>query len=138
MARERWKSVYGHPNYEVSDLGRVRSISHWRTHNRHGCPMWWRGKILKPGKQTSGHLFVVLEGQRANRVHRLVAIAFIGPPPFSGALVRHKDDDPSNNRPRNLRWGTQKQNMADAKRNGKILGGSRPVGSRHIGGGVFA
>ncbi len=126
--RERWRPVAGHPYYEVSDRGRVRSLSHWRPHNRHkGAKMWWKGRILKPGGQTSGHLFVVLEGQKGHRVHRLVALAFIGPPPFKGALVRHKDGVPDNNQYTNLAWGTQKNNMEDAALHGRIpRGAQRP------------
>lgn len=96
--------------------------------------MWWKEKILKPGKKKSGHMFVILSGQRAASVHRLVALAFIGQPPFDGAFVRHKDDDPTNNKPSNLCWGTQTQNMADAKRNGRKLGGLRPKGSTCVNG----
>jgi HNH endonuclease/NUMOD4 motif len=133
-----WKPIPGWPEYEASDGGRIKSITRVCPHNRYpGKTMIWKEKILKPGRQHSGHLFVVLTGQKAVRVHRLVALAFIGPAPFPGALVRHVDDDPSNNKPSNLVWGTQKENMADAIRNGQHLGGYRPKGSTHIGGGVF-
>jgi hypothetical protein len=45
------------------------------------------------------------------KVHRLVCLAFNGPPPFEGALVLHIDENGLNNRPGNLMWGTQKENM---------------------------
>lgn len=45
------------------------------------------------------------------KVHRAVCEAFHGPPPFAGAVVIHKDEDAHNNRPGNLRWGTQKENL---------------------------
>ncbi len=130
---EHWRPVAGHPNYEVSSWGRVRSLPHWRPHNRHkGAKIWWKGKILQPGKQASGHLFVVLEGQIAHRVHRLVALAFIGPAPFKGAMVRHRDGLPANNRYTNLVWGTQKNNMEDAARHGRIpRGRQRPNAKLH-------
>jgi hypothetical protein len=31
--------------------------------------------------------------------------------PFERAVVMHMDDDPGNNRPENLKWGTQKENL---------------------------
>lgn len=45
------------------------------------------------------------------KVHRAVCEAFHGPAPFEGAVVIHLDDDAHNNRPENLKWGTQKENM---------------------------
>ena len=45
------------------------------------------------------------------KVHRLVCEAFHGPAPFDSAVVMHLDDDPANNRPENLRWATQKENL---------------------------
>lgn len=45
------------------------------------------------------------------KVHRLVCEAFNGPPPFQGAVCMHLDEDYRNNRPDNLAWGTQKENL---------------------------
>jgi hypothetical protein len=45
------------------------------------------------------------------KVARLVCEAFHGPPPVERAVVMHLDDDPGNNRPENLKWGTQKENL---------------------------
>lgn len=45
------------------------------------------------------------------KVHRLVCEAFHGPPPFDGAVVIHLDEDAHNNKPENLKWGTQKENL---------------------------
>lgn len=45
------------------------------------------------------------------KVHRCVCEAFHGPAPFEGAVVIHRDEDARNNRPDNLKWGTQKENL---------------------------
>ncbi len=45
------------------------------------------------------------------KVARLVCEAFHGPPPFELAVVMHLDDNPGNNRPENLKWATQKENL---------------------------
>ena len=50
-------------------------------------------------------------------VHVAVCMAWHGPKPFEGACVLHWDDDPLNNAPSNLRWGTHKENSADRLRN---------------------
>jgi hypothetical protein len=63
-------------------------------------------------------------------VHRLVAITWIGPPPFLGAYVLHKDDNPDNNHYTNLYWGTQKQNTDDALRNGHRPQGEKMYNSK--------
>jgi hypothetical protein len=41
----------------------------------------------------------------------MVCEAFHGQPPFDGSVVIHLDEDALNNRPENLMWGTQKENM---------------------------
>lgn len=62
-------------------------------------------------------------------VHRIVAETFLGPPPFEGAVVRHLDDNPTNNRVENLAWGSHKENAADRKRNGRDRRGSAVTSS---------
>ena len=59
------------------------------------------------------------------RVHQLVALAFLGPVP-DGMQVRHKDRNPSNNRPSNLEYGTPQDNSDDM-----IKHGTSPVGVRN-------
>lgn len=112
---EHWKPVPGYPEYEIGSHGRVRRC---RSVGR-----WAAGHILRPGRARSGHLYVMLTSPdrrvRKQFVHRLVALAFIGPPPFEGAMVLHHDDCPTNNRPANLYWGDHRQNVRDAKLNRK-------------------
>ncbi len=45
------------------------------------------------------------------KIHRLVCEAFHGPAPFDRAVVIHLDENALNNKPENLRWGTQKENL---------------------------
>ena len=49
--------------------------------------------------------------QRPRKVHQMVCEAFHGPRPFPTAVVIHLDEDATNNRPENLKWGTQKENL---------------------------
>lgn len=58
-------------------------------------------------------------------LHRLLAFCFIGPPPYAGAVVRHLDDNPLNNKLENLAWGTVLDNTNDRDRNGRTSKGKR-------------
>lgn len=49
--------------------------------------------------------------QQPRKVHQLVCEAFHGPKPFPDAVVIHLDENALNNRPENLKWGTQKENL---------------------------
>jgi hypothetical protein len=110
---ETWRVVPGYPAYEVSDRGRVR--------RRCSVRGWAAGHVLRPAAMPSGHRYVVLTdpsgASRKQFVHRLVALAFLGPPPFAQALVLHHDDVPGNNTPANLYWGSHRENVADARLN---------------------
>lgn len=50
-------------------------------------------------------------GQRPRKAHQLVCEAFHGPKPSPEAVVIHLDENALNNRPENLKWGTQKENL---------------------------
>ncbi len=117
-AEEEWRPLPGFEGlYEASDQGRIRSLS------RHllladAFRMRWRrveGTVLRPGRRRSGHLVVNLAGRGQHYVHRLVALAFHGPPPFEGAEVRHLNGDPSDNRAGNLSYGSRSRNTQDRK-----------------------
>lgn len=115
-ADEAWRRVAGFPGYEVSSTGRIRSL---RRSN---------ARLMVPEIDKDGALRVALRRDGAY-VHcvlaRLVCEAFNGPVQ-DGMYCCHRDNDPTNNYPSNLRWDTQKANMAD-----KIVHGTRQQGSRH-------
>lgn len=107
---ETWKAVPGYSGrYEVSDLGRVRSLPNSR---RHGI------RILSPATSKSGHLTVSLwrDGSgKSHQVHILVLETFKGPRPGSSTIWHacHADGNPANNAIANLRWDTRASNEAD-------------------------
>lgn len=45
------------------------------------------------------------------RVARLVCLAFHGDPPLGKPNVLHIDENSRNNKPDNLKWGSQKENL---------------------------
>ena len=125
IAVENWLPVVGHEGcYEVSDLGRVRSLDRMVPHGRGGGLRLRKGQILRPGRKPSGHLSVALGKGNSADVHVLVLTAFRGPAP-QGFWGLHSDDNPTNNVLSNLRWDTPGANLIDAVRNGR-----KPVGSR--------
>lgn len=117
MSRETWRQVIGHPWYEVSDHGRVRSYKQWR-----GSPV---PRILIPTIGKKGYPFVGIDGIPGRQVHSLVLEAFVGPRP-TGAVTRHLDGNRANSRLNNLAWGTRAENEAD-----KINHGTDNRGERH-------
>lgn len=53
------------------------------------------------------------------RVHTVIASAWHGPRPTPEHVARHLSDDRTDNRPANVAWGTQADNQADARKNGR-------------------
>lgn len=133
MIEERWLPVVGFEgSYEVSDRGRVRSLTRYVEQiGRWGKPVSRRmlGRVLAMGPHVGGYVAVHLyrDGlQRATVAHILVAEAFIGPRP-PGMEVLHNDGDKQNNAVTNLRYGTKLENEAD-----KDLHGTRPRGEQSV------
>lgn len=117
---ESWLPVVDYEDsYEVSDQGRVRSISRVVV-RRNGSPMPYNSQPISPFRSPpSNYLTVSLKrgGQKRNRrIHVLVAEAFVGRKPFPAAEVCHSNGDKDDNRPCNLYWGTRSQNVLDAVR----------------------
>lgn len=117
---ERWLPVVGYEGYyEVSSLGRVRSIARVIPHRRYG-EMRWPGGLLKPYKTAKGYLMVCLSRDSKSKMvltHRLVLAAFVGPCPV-GAEGCHNDGNKTNNTVTNLRWDSRSANMMDQVRHG--------------------
>lgn len=110
---ETWKPVLGYEGlYEVSDLGRVRSLPRTAT-RRNGTSYRVRGGMLHPtSSREDGRPSVVLANSGhylPARVHRLVFEAFNGPTP-PGYEVDHANGDAADNRLVNLRLATKSQN----------------------------
>jgi len=110
---EVWKPVVGYEGlYEVSNLGRVRSLDRVVS-GKDGCTLSIKGQMMHPTLNTTGYPFVGLrkDGKRGMyTVHRLVAKAFI-PNPDNLAEINHKNEDKTDNRVANMEWCDHSYNM---------------------------
>ena len=98
---EEYKIITGYENYSVSNFGNVKNN--------------YTGRILKPGIDKKGYLFVILSGEikKTFKIHRLVAQAFI--PNLYKPIVDHIDNDRANNCVDNLRYVTNQENIWNSK-----------------------
>jgi hypothetical protein len=111
--QEEWRPTH-HPDYDVSNLGRVRSRA------RGGL------RILRPGRSSSGYWSVAFGRGKSQSVHVLVAAAFIGPCP-PGQECRHKDDNRANARADNLEYGKRIDNIHDMILRGRAVWTARTL-----------
>lgn len=105
---EIWKDIPGIDGYQASNIGRIRNAKNNRVrklekhHSRHDKEYYRVGiKGIKKGIHF--------------RVHRLVALAFIGPPPDEKSQVAHADDNGLNNKVENLSYKSHIENQWEKK-----------------------
>jgi hypothetical protein len=133
---EEWRSVAGWEGmYEVSNFGRVRSLS--KT-----FPVVYReksstirtitGRVLRPTPDGSGsyvQITLANAGIRDKRaIHRLVAEAFIGP--VKGKEINHLDFNGHNNHLSNLEIVSSSENSLHVSYHKRVRG---PYGDQKLG-----
>ena len=122
MKKEYWRPVLGYEGlYEVSNLGRVRSLDTYRK-GKNGSVRFYKGRILKLSTNGRGYLQVFLCKNRKVKkfkIHRLVAEAFL-PNPDNLPEVNHKDENKLNNNAENLEWCDREYNCNFGTRNEKV------------------
>ena len=104
MSLEVFKQIPSFSNYEISTWGRIRNRI--------------TGQLLKLQIHDKGYLRIDLyddDGKKRHlKIHRLVAMAFVGNP-FNKPCINHIDGNNQNNSYTNLEWVTDKENKDKAK-----------------------
>ena len=98
---ELFKRIDGYDNYFVSNFGNIKNSK--------------TNKILKQSNHKQGYKLVNLKKDgkwKMFYVHRLVCNAFLENLD-NKKVIDHIDNNPSNNNVKNLRWCSQKENLAN-------------------------
>jgi hypothetical protein len=105
---ETWRPIPSLPDYLASSDGRIMRVPFVGEMPKGGRRAYGGEPIVG---QWDGTRYIISHKGRSHKVHRLVCEAFHGPAPFPRAVVMHVDENSRNNRPQNLKWGTQKENL---------------------------
>lgn len=110
--KEIWKDIKGYEGlYQVSNLGRVKSLGNGGSHKVE--------RIKDLQNDTKGYKITRLSKngvQKTLKVHRLVGEAFI-PNPLNLSQINHKNEDKTDNRVENLEFCTNSYNHDYGTRN---------------------
>lgn len=107
---EIWRPIPSLPEYLASSHGRVMRLPSFG-------PMPKGGERVYGGEPHGGvwseadQRFVLQFRGRTYKIARLICEAFHGPPPRHKPNCLHGDENSRNNRPENLSWGTQQENL---------------------------
>lgn len=116
-----FKEVPDYPRYRVGDDGSVWSL-------REG--QWVE---MKCGFDKDGYKKLCLKQSGKRRyvqLHSLILEVFVGPRPDPKTVAAHANGIRSDNRLCNLRWDSQKANVADALKHGTFRTGERHYKSK--------
>lgn len=127
---EKWARINGFPNYMISNLGRVKSITRV-VNSKHGSKKTTVGRVLMQLTNLRGYKFVTIYDDMANPkmklISRLVAEHFIENPE-NKPQVNHKNGIKHDNSVNNLEWHTSSENQRHAVRTGLRV---QPSGTNH-------
>lgn len=134
---EIWKPIPGFVGYEASNLGRVRSLDKvvFTRHRGFEGTRLRRGKVLKGTARKKDRYLVVglaVDTSAGSRiiqvnVHRAVSLAFHGVP-AEGLVVDHINGNKHDNRPENLEYVTNSENVKRQYQTGLLTNRAGKVG----------
>lgn len=113
--QEEWRKVPSKPGILASSLGRVHRVSDAGLARQGARSAPTYGTLVRQRVGQNGEYVkrvVQWRGFGLLLVSRLICEAWHGPAPFDGAVVMHLDDDSLNNRPGNLKWASQWENLS--------------------------
>ena len=109
IKKEEWVSVNGYSNYEVSNLGRVKSFQKEK-------PIILKQTINKKNNRPYVSMVNDKKKRRTLQVSRLVASHFVEGKNEHRNTINHIDGNIRNNKANNLQWVSQSYNNAHAYR----------------------
>ena len=117
---EVWKSVPSLPGVQASSLGRLlfppRNALMPKGGARAYVPEPTYGYKRKSRKNAAHTYMGVYYKHFGNiKVHQAICEAFHGSKPNKDSVVIHLDENATNNKPDNIKWGSQKENLNMAK-----------------------
>ena len=118
---EEWRDILNFGElYQISNFGRVKSISRLNSYNRNII-----GRILKLNKNQKGYAFVCLSKYKPKHnfaivIHRLVLNTFLPKMNNNYTQVNHINGIKIDNRLENLEWVTASENINHAYKLGLV------------------
>ena len=120
MKNEIWKDINSYNNYQVSNLGRIKSKERY-VNTAYGAKRKIKEKILKPILDSRGYYVICLYNKNGKStpktIHRLVGNAYIENI-NDYPIINHINGIKTDNRVENLEWCTQSHNVKEAYRLG--------------------
>ncbi|WP_368900682.1 NUMOD4 domain-containing protein [Oceanobacillus oncorhynchi] len=118
MYLEIWKDINEFPGYQVSNLGRVRTMMR-QSDNK---PIVLSQKLSKHGYPRVR--LSISNKRKPVTVHKLVATAFLQKPSYA-ECINHLNGDKTDNRVENLEWTTYQNNNVHAIKKGLRIDNGR-------------
>ena len=123
LLNEVWKPIPNYPNYEISNYGRVKSLSY----RQQGYP-----QVLKLRTNKLGYWYCNISNggmRKTVKAHVLVALTFIGERPSIKNQINHIDGNKDNNHVSNLEYCTASENIRHSYETGLNVA---PTGYNHL------
>lgn len=110
MIGEVWKVVPSAPQFLVSSEGRIM-VAPYLANTPNGGERQYGGEPYFGVWNKQDARFIIVNKGRTYKVASLICEAFNGTKPSPKSVCMHLDENAANNRPSNLAWGTQKENL---------------------------
>jgi hypothetical protein len=112
MLQEEWKPIPNYPNYEVSNMGRIKRLGFY--HKTPTGQIFYTPDNIQNGSQDGGGYTMCgiknEHGAKRPKIHRIVAKVFL-PNPENKPEVNHINMIRTDNRVANLEWCDRVGNM---------------------------